>query len=653
MLRTVGTRMVTLGTALVIALSMAADAQAPEGVKDGQWRHYSGDTASTKYSPLDQINASNVNNLEEAWRWESVGAQVEGAPRGAVSFKPTPLVVDGVMYTSTAFSQVAAINPGTGETLWVYDPESYKLGVPANVGFQHRGIEYWTDGEIKRIIIATGGRQLVSIDTETGKADPNFGENGIVNLEEGLGRKFNARHLTYSSPTIVCRDTIIVGSVITDPTGTKSMPPGHVRGFDVRTGKQNWIFHTIPLEGEFGNETWLNDSWKYTGSTNAWSMLSADEELGYVYLPLGTPTNDFLGEFRLGDNLFAESLVCLNAKTGKRVWHYQFIHHGIWDWDLPAAPNLVDIVVDGKPIKAVAQITKHGWVFVFDRVTGEPVWPIEEREVPPSKVPGEQLSPTQPFPTKPPPFERQGVRVEDLIDFTPELRAEAERILSEYTIGPIFTPLTVETETNKGTAVLPHMVGGANWSGACLDPETGILYIPSQTRLINVGLRKNTGARAEFSHVPILENIIGPQGLPMLKPPYGRITAIDLNKGEFVWQIVHGDGPRDHPAIKHLNLPPLGSATNPALAQGGGVLTKSLLFMIQLNLDPEDYEKTLRNGVIRAFDKSNGEELWEYDLDRAPQGTPMTYMHEGKQYIVLAAGMFGQAGELIAFRLKD
>ncbi len=645
-------RIVTVALVFVLAPTMASRAQRAGGTAFGQWRHYSGDRWSTKYSPLDQINRSNVDDLEEVWRWKANDTHPPKVRRDS-GFKATPLVVDGVMYVSTAYSLVAAINPGTGETLWVYDPESYKKGRPANTGFQHRGLEYWTGGKTKRIFIATGGRQLVSIDTETGKADPKFGENGIVNLERGLGRVFNPRQIGYSAPPIVCRDTIVLGSIISDGTSTKTQPPGHIRGFDVRTGRQKWIFHTIPQKGEFGNETWLNDSWKYAGGTNAWSMLSADEELGYVYLPIGTPTSDFYGEFRHGDTLFAESLLCLNAETGERVWHFQMVHHGLWDYDPPAAPNLVDIVVDGKRIKAVAQVTKHAFVFVFDRVTGKPIWPIEERPVPQSTTPGERTSPTQPHPTKPPAYDRQGITEDDLIDFTPELRKEALRILSEYTYGPLFTPPSVVTETNKGTALLPHINGGSNWGGACVDPETAIMYVPSQTRVFSMGVRMDTGGRTEFRYVPKLSSIPGPQGLPLTKPPYGRITAIDLNRGEFVWQVPLGDGPRDHPAIKHLHLGPLGSPTNSyGLAYGGGVVTKELLFMIQPNVNPVNLKRE-DHGVIRAFDKTDGDKLWEYQFDKIPQGTPMTYMHKGRQYVVVAIGGSRQPAELVALRLKS
>jgi quinoprotein glucose dehydrogenase len=633
---------------MAIALGLGISSGAQPGAANGDWAHYSGDKGSSKYSPLSQIDASNVGDLEEAWRWTADPVHPEARP--ATGFKATPLVVDGIMYVPTSYSQVVALNPGTGEMLWMYETDSYKAGRPGNVGFQHRGLEYWTDGEKKRILIATGGRQLISIDVETGKPDPEFGNNGVVNLLEGLGKKINERAISYSAPPVVCKDVIIIGSIINDGTATKSQPPGHIRGFDVRTGEQKWIFHTIPQPGEFGNETWENGSWEYTGGANSWTMMSVDEELGYVYCPTGTSTSDFYGEFRHGDNLFAESLLCLNAETGERVWHFQMIHHGMWDWDLPSAPNLVDIVVDGKPIKAVTQMGKNAFIYVFDRVTGEPVWPIEERPVPQSTVPGEKSSATQPFPTKPPAFDRQGVTLDNLIDYTPELRAEALKILEDYTWGPMYMPPSLVTETNKGTALLPHINGGSNWMGACLDPETGIIYIPSQTRMFVMGVRPDELERTEFSHIGALSGIPGPQGLPMVKPPYGRITAMDLNKGEILWIAPHGDGPRDHPAIKHLNLGPLGESTNGGLAHGGGVLTKTLLFMSQPKLKEDFY--TTDNGYLRAFNKENGAVVWEYSFDNLPQGTPMTYMHEGKQYLVTALGGGRRPSELVALRLK-
>ena len=621
---------------------------------EGDWPHYGSDRASTKYSPLAQIDESNVSQLTEAWRWNLSDVLKETGARGAGTFKATPIVVNGVMYVSTQYSQVVALNPGTGKVIWVYDPESYKNGRPANSGFQHRGVDYWTNGEVERIFIATGGRQLVSIDAETGQPDPNFGEDGIIDLSLGLGDQPYRRGLGFNAPPVVCRDTIVLGSIIADSASSRAMPPGHIRGFDALTGRQKWMFHTIPQRGELGNETWLNDSWRYSGNTNAWAMLSADEELGYVYVPIGTPTSDFYGALRHGDNLFADSLVCLNAETGERVWHFQMVHHGVWDYDLPAAPNLADIVVDGKPIRAVAQVSKQGFTYVFDRVTGEPVWPIEERPVPQSDVPGEKTSATQPFPTKPPPFERQGLTEDDLIDFTPELRARALEIVKDFQLGPLFAPPSVISDTNKGTLTLPGSIGGANWMGACLDPEAGVLYVPSMTWLLAMGLTEQTDGRSEFRYTLRFDGEAIPhiEGLPIVKPPYGRITAIDLNTGDFVWQIPHGKGPVDHPLIKDLDLGHLGSGTYGPLSNGGGFVTKTLLFMIQPDSKGQSAIQTGSDGVIRAYRKSDGAQLWEHRLGKCPRGTPMTYQYKGEQYIAVAVGGQIQESELVAFKLK-
>ena len=394
----------------------------------GEWWAYGSDKASTKYIPLDQINKDNVKDLRIAWRWDSPdNALVESNPDlWTMVNESTPLMIGGVVYTSTSLNLAAAINAVTGETIWVYDPKTYGDGTPANTGFVHRGVSYWESGDEKRVLLGTGDGYLIALNAETGKPIQGFGEAGRVDLTKGLRRPVNRRLYAVFSPPIICRDVVVVGSTVLDSFAInkppqKLMPPGDVRGFDVRTGEQRWIFHTIPQDGEFGNETWKNDSWKTTGNTNVWTMMSADEELGYVYLPVSTPTNDYYGGHRLGDNLFADSLVCVNAETGERVWHFQILHHGLWDYDPPAAPNLIDITVGGKEIKAVAQVTKQAFCFVFDRVTGEPVWPIEERPVPQSTMPGESSSPTQPFPTKPAPFDRQGLTHDDLIDFTPAI----------------------------------------------------------------------------------------------------------------------------------------------------------------------------------------------------------------------------------------
>jgi quinoprotein glucose dehydrogenase len=610
--------------------------------KKGEWRFYGGDQGATKYSPLDQINRANVQNLKTAWTWDSPDAKILAANSKlyTLGYEATPLMVGGVLYISTSLSQVAAINAATGQTLWVHDPKSYETGHPTNLGFLHRGVAYWTDGKLERIFIGTSDAYLVALDAKTGQPVESFGEKGRVNLAKAIPLAVNARNYAVSSPPTVCRDVVMVGASINDGPTNKEMPRGDIQGFDVRTGKPLWVFHTVPQAGEFGNETWENESWKYTGNTNNWTLMSSDEELGYVYIPLGTPTNDWYGGHRLGNNLFAESLVCLDAKTGKRVWYYQTVHHGVWDYDLPAAPVLANLKVNGKAIKAVAQVTKSGFCFVFDRVTGKPVWPIEERPVPPSTVPGEKLSPTQPVPTKIKPFETQGATEENLIDFTPELRAEALKILNKYDHGPLFTP-----PTEKGTINLPGWAGGANWWGAAFDPETGLLYVPSVSSPITVTLRKPDPARSNFTYRAQIGSVLGPQGLPLFKPPYGRITAIDLNKGEHAWQVVHGDGPRAK--VNALLNKDNGKDVGPLGGGGGGPLvTKTLLFVGQGSGGRGGGSGGGIN-VIRAFDKATGQVLAKLDLPGSPHGTPMTYMANGKQYVVVAT----YDGQLVALAL--
>ncbi|HYV07918.1 MAG TPA: PQQ-binding-like beta-propeller repeat protein, partial [Blastocatellia bacterium] len=462
--------------ACVLILGLTAMAAAgKDGVAKSEWRFYGGDQGSTKYSPLDQINRENVQKLKVAWSWDSPDLKIleQNSKLYTLGNEATPIMIGGVLYVSTSLSQVAAIDSASGKTIWVYDPKSYTTGQPTNLGFLHRGVAYWTDGKVERIFIGTSDAYLIAIDAKTGQPIADFGEGGKINLTKAIPHAVNARNYAVSSPPMVCRDIVVVGCSINDGPMKKEAPRGDIQAFDVRTGKPAWIFHTVPQAGEFGNDTWENDSWTYTGNTNNWTLMSADEELGYLYIPLGTPTNDWYGGHRLGNNLFAESLLCLEAKTGKRVWHYQTVHHGVWDYDLPAAPVLCNIRVNGRRIKAVAQITKTGFCFVFDRVTGKPVWPIEERPVPKTMVAGERLSPTQPHPTKPAPYELQGATEDNLIDFTPELRQEALAILNKFDHGPLFTP-----PTEKGTINLPGWGGGGNWWGAAFDPETGWFYIP-------------------------------------------------------------------------------------------------------------------------------------------------------------------------------
>ncbi|MBT3530131.1 MAG: pyrroloquinoline quinone-dependent dehydrogenase [Gammaproteobacteria bacterium] len=596
--------------------------------QDQDWPSYGGDNGSRKYSPLDQINADNVDQLEAAWTWTSVdNATVaqniadENFRAMPAGFKATPIVVDGVMYIPTSYGRIAAIDAATGEEKWVFDTTAWETGRPPNLGYNSRGVGYWEKGNKKRVFFATNDAVLWSIDVTTGQPDADFGEGGRVDLTQGLGREIDRRQYGVVSPPLVTNDIVVVNSIINDGPTTKEMPPGHVRGFNPDTGAVEWMFHTIPQAGEFGNETWEDGSWEYTGNTNSWTIMSADDELGIVYLPIGTPTNDWYGGLRKGDNLFAESLVAVEAKTGKYIWHFQMVHHGVWDYDLPAAPALVDIVVDGRPIKAVAQISKQGHTYVFDRVTGEPVWPIEERAVAQSSVPGERLSPTQPFPTKPPPFSVQGITDATLINFTPELRNEALQIIERFDYGPLFTPPSL-----RGTINMPGWGGGGWWTGSSFDPDTGLFYVPSASIPIVVQLVEADPEQSNLQYVRGgAQNVGGPQGLPLTKPPYGRITAINLNRGDHEWMVPHGEGMRQQ--IIDMGILDPGPVGGPS--RTGPVLTKTLLFIAQTDVG--------RN-LLRAYDKATGNVVHEIELPLPPQATPMSYSVNGKQYISIALG---------------
>ncbi len=630
-------RMLLLGT---VAISIAA---AQSGAKDGQWLAHGGGKGAAKYAALDQITPANFDQLKIAWTWDSVDADIlamDGVRVQTQSMQATPLMVNGVMYISTSFSQVAAIDAGTGKTIWKYDPGSWREGRPANMGFLHRGVSYWTDGNEERIIVATGHSHLIALDAKTGKPIPSFGEEGHVNLLLGLNRRTRISETQVNSPPMIIRDVIVTGGVVMDRPATKEFVRGDIRGFDVRTGKKLWQFHSIPQDGEFGNETWEDGSWEYSGNTNVWSIISGDEALGYVYLPFGAPTNDFYGGHRPGDNLFGTSIVCLNAETGERVWHFQTTHHDLWDYDNPSAPNLVDIVVNGKPIKAVAQVGKTGFVYVFDRVTGKPVWPIVERPVPQSVVPGEKSSLTQPFPTKPAPFATQGLTEDTLIDFTPEIKAEALEIVKEYGFAPLFSP-----PDDKGVFLVPYNGGAGNWRGAAFDPESATLYVAGIARVDLMTLTKPDPNRSNMDW--LLQGLPskprGPSGLPLIKPPYSTITAINMNTGEHTWQTPVGEGIENHPRLKGLNIPPTG---------GGGwaypMATKTMLF-------------GAKDGDLLGLDKSTGKRFGKLELNGMGDGgfgrvtgAPMTYMHNGKQYIAVSMTGHepnGPKGTLVALAL--
>ena len=624
-----------------------------------EWPSYAADQAGSKYLPLDQINADTVDSLEIAWRQPVIPDAIRNGvtTRGPVGSQTTPLMAGGLLYVSTGLGTIAALDPTTGDVVWNTGPSDDERVR------QTRGVAYWTDGDTGRVI-ATLGPKLVSVDARTGERDPDFGEAGEVDLRLGLLRAFP--NFYWNAAPVIVRDVVIIGSFVEDITSNrltanKESPRGDVRGFDVRTGDLLWTFHTIPLENEFGVETWGADpvddraSWEYSGNTNMWAHPTADEELGIVYLPLSTPTNDYYGGHRPGDNLFAESLVAVDVTTGERLWHFQAIHHGVWDYDFASSAVLLDITVDGRTIKAVAQPSKQAFVYVFDRVTGEPVWPIEERAVAASNVPGERLAPTQPFPTKPPAFELQGVSVDDLIDFTPELRAEAVELLEQYEWGPMFTPPVVldPSSGKKGTIFSPGTAGGASWSGAGVDPETGILYVPSAYSQNVVALVPSEHPRANVRLVrEKYTPLPGPQGLPMFKPPYGRLTAIDLNQGDIVWQVPNGQGPRDHPAIRDLDLPWLGQPGRASV-----LVTKSLLFLGEggntgVSALPQWYGGP-GGKMFRAYDKASGEVVWETELPGGTSGAPMTYMFDGRQYIIATVGWDDMASEFVALALPE
>jgi quinoprotein glucose dehydrogenase len=648
----------------LVCLALAAIAAGTASIRSagpvGEWRSWAADIASTRYSALDQINAGTIANLKIAWRQSAIPdplkegrANVFPAPG---NYQHTPLMVGGLVYMSTGLGVVAALDPATGAVVW-FDrspsgPDGSRRGEVAN-----RGLTYWTDGKDERVLTLVGP-YLVALNAKTGKRYPEFGAGGEVDLRQGLSRPYD--DYNWRSAPIVVRHVVIVGSVVGDINNAArpsrmEAPPGDVRGYDVRTGRLLWTFRTIPRPGELGNDTWEKDSWSYTGHTNVWNTMSGDDELGHVYLPLTTPTNDWYGGHRPGANLFAESIVAVDVETGRRVWHFQGVHHGIWDYDFPCPPILADITVNGRTIKALAQPSKQAFLYVFDRTNGQPVWPIEERPVPKGDVPGEWYSPTQPFPLDARgrlfAYDQQGVTVDDLIDFTPELRKEALQILRNYAFGPLFFPAVIAGEGagagKKGSVHIPGTYGGTNWPGAALDPETNILYVPSHHAPIIVQLvPPPDGSNMNYVR-RAWEPAVGPRGLPLFKPPYGRLAAIDLNKGEIKWMVANGDGPRDHPAIAHLNLPPLG---NPGRV--GPMVTKSLVFMGEgFNTHTGGGPPWGGGKKFRAFDKANGKVVWETTLDGGVTAPAMTYMWQGKQYIVVAAGWTDRPGELVALAL--
>jgi quinoprotein glucose dehydrogenase len=638
-------RYVSLGVVFgLLAWPLPGDGQT--GARNGEWRAYRADEASTAYSPLDQIDKNTVKNLQVAWtrKFDNFGA----AGAETVTTETTPLMVNGVLYfTAGQRRSVIAANAATGETLWTWRPnEGARFdAAPRKV---HRGVAYWTDGRDERIVVVTPGFQLVSLDAKTGQPVAGFGQRGLVDLFTQLDNDSGldpTGKIGNSSPPVIANDVIVVGPA--------SVPGGRVNianvkadimGFDVRTGKKLWTFHTVPRDGEPGSETWLGDSRQYTGNAGIWGPFSADPQLGRVYLSVESATNDVYGGHRPGNNLYSDSLVCLDIKTGKMIWFQQLVHHDIWDFDMPPAPILVNLTVDGRPVPAVVQLTKQAFAYVFDRTNGQPVWPWVEKPVPQTDVPKEWTAPTQPFPSKPPAFDLQGISRDDLIDFTPALRAEALKAIEGYRMGPLFTPPSLLVPNgNKGTIQVPGLGGGANWPGGAADPETGFVYVGSTTTPAVIGLQPNvdrarTRVDADYTMGGTLPSV---QGLRLLKPPYGRITAYNMNRGEIAWQIPNGDTPpavKNNPALQGITIPKTGSAS-----QAGLLVTKTLLLA---------GEGAGGQAFFHAYDKATGAEIWQAPLPGPQTSLPMTYMHQGRQYVVVGVrGTATTGAQLVAFAL--
>lgn len=661
--------------------------------KDTEWASYNADTLGSRYRPLDQINASNFSKLEVAWRFktDSIGNRPEYKLEG------TPLMVNGVVYMTAGSRRAAvALDAATGEMLWIHGEHEGPRGAAAPRQLSGRGLAYWSDGTDARILYVTPGYRLICLDAKTGALVTTFGKDGVVDLKLDFDQQIKPDLITgevgYQSAPVVAGNTIIIGAAFREGMTPKSMRnnKGYVRGFDVKTGKRIWTFHTIPQKDDApAYKTWLNGSAEYTGNTGVWTQISVDEELGLVYLPVESPTGDFYGGHRPGDNLYGESLVCVDLKTGKRKWHFQLVHHPLWDMDISSAPLLMNITVDGKDRKAVAQPTKQGFLYVFDRITGEPIWKIEERKVEKGNVPGEWYAPTQPFPTKPPAYSRNGVSVDDLIDFTPALRDQAQTAIAKYKIGPVFTP-PVESKLDGplATLTLGTAAGGTNWSGASFDPETHTVYaFAANAFLYPIGLVESPKELSDMKYVAGMagqkvENRAGPgenagadapmpkpapapttpppaaaggggglltvQGLPLIKPPYATISAINLDRGEIVWQVPHGDTPdyiRNHPALKGLNIPKTGQQTYNI----GTLVTKTLVIAGDgMVTNPGDRP---RGALLRAYDKATGKEVGSVLMPAPQSGSPMTYMLNGKQYIIVAISGGAYSGEYVAYKL--
>ena len=682
-------RLSILGLLLCATLPLAAQT----GAKNGEWRSYAAEPGSTRYSPLDQITRDNVKNLRIAWRFKTDNL----GPRPDFNMQSTPIVVNNVMYVQAGTRRtVTALDPATGEILWMWRMDEGKRGAAAPRQGSGRGLAFWTDGKgDDRLVTVTPGYHLVQLNAKTGLPVPSFGRNGVVDLKTEIdqpGINLETADIGLNSPPALGNNVIVVGAAHL-PGGaprTKENVKGYIRGYDVRTGKRLWIFHSIPQPGEFGNDTWENDSWSYTGNAGVWAPITIDEELNRVYLATEDGTGDYFGGHRPGNNLFSASVVCLDLNTGKRLWYFQAIHHDIWDWDFPTAPILMDITVNGKPIKAVAVPSKQAFLYTFDRVTGQPVWPIEERPVPRGKVPTEWYSPTQPYPTKPAAYDMQGIRESDVNDWTPEIKAEALRVLNLHKYSDnLFEPPIVRGQDGKfGMLMMPGNNGGTNWEGGAFDPETKIAYIFSSTEfnrrsLINDPARSNMnyidggggggrgagrgegGAEAgPAAGPPTAAGQPGPGpgraggaaeaapplnafGLPLLKPPYGRVTAINMNTGDHVWMAPIGGTPeniKNHKMLQGVTIPRTGRPGRTPI-----MVTKTLLWAGERG--PLDNVGGQTVSWFRSYDKATGAIVSEMPIPANVTNLPITYMSGGKQYIVIAVAAVGKPAELLALAL--
>ena len=641
---------------VAFALTATVSSAQIEGTANGEWPTYGGNLSANRYSPLDQIEAENFDELEIAWRFSTDNF----GPEPESNLQVTPLMVNGVVYATAGTRRAAvAIDAATGELLWMHRLDEGERGEQAPRRLSGRGLTYWDDGEDGVIVYVTPGYQLIALDAATGRPVADLGNDGIIDLKQNIDQDLEpTSEIGLHATPIVAGDTLLVGAAHLPGGSPRSRTnvKGYFRGFDLKTGDRKWIFHTIPDADEFGNDSWLDGSWRYTGNTGVWAQMTVDPELNMAYVPVEAPTNDYYGGHRHGNNLFSSSIVAVDLDTGERVWHFQTVHHDIWDWDLPAAPILADFTVDGREIKAVVLPTKQSYFFVLDRRTGAPVWPIEEVPVEQGDVPGEWYSPTQPIPTKPPPVDRVEFGVDDLVDYTPELRTRAEEIVSRYKIGTLYTPPIVASAEGKlGMMQFPHSTGGINWPGAAFDPETGMLYGYSKSQVGTLGLI-NDPERSDMDFiagrpkgVSAREASTTIDGFPFIKPPWARITGIDLTRGEIAWQVPHGYAPdniRNHPLLDGHELTKTGW-----FGRIGTLVTKTLVVAGDAALHTTETGEV--GSMLRAYDKATGSEVGAVYMPAPQTGSPLTYSVDGRQYIVVATSGAGRSGEFVAYRLPE